>query len=238
MISKISFFFRRQELHISLTHTHIDRYLPKLPDFAKWVCQYQQRAHAILTRCGLPVQTWFIQQGLSPVLESASNTQLSIYIQHVLKGPPFLLCGHYQSHKRRTCFSDIIVSLYDRKNLTIEVIVNLTVMGHHSETIVNWYRKGSTSPETSGNPYIGKKLYVLYRLAICNTSTTKHQKLIVLKHTVTNYIQNKVTGTYIQRRVQPDQCYFTVQIIGINFECSLQCNSTVILCIALLLHII
>ncbi len=42
---------------------------------------------------------------------------------------------------------------------------------------------------------------------------------------------------YTQRRVQPDQCYFTVQITGINFECSLQCNSIVIICIALLLHI-
>ncbi len=41
-----------------------------------------------------------------------------------------------------------------------------------------------------------------------------------------------------QRRVQPDQCYFTVQITGINFECSLKCNSTVIVSIALLLHII
>ncbi len=27
--------------------------------------------------------------------------------------------------------------------------------------------------------------------------------------------------SYTQRRVQPDQCYFTVQITGINFECSL-----------------
>ncbi len=44
--------------------------------------------------------------------------------------------------------------------------------------------------------------------------------------------------TYTQRRVQPDQCYFTVQMTGINFECSLQSNSTVIVCIALLLHII
>ncbi len=26
---------------------------------------------------------------------------------------------------------------------------------------------------------------------------------------------------HTQRRVQPDQCYFTVQIAGINFECSL-----------------
>ncbi len=26
---------------------------------------------------------------------------------------------------------------------------------------------------------------------------------------------------YTQRRVQPDQCYFTVQITGSNFECSL-----------------
>ncbi len=35
----------------------------------------------------------------------------------------------------------------------------------------------------------------------------------------------QLTGTfydaYTQRRVQPDQCYFTVQITGINFECSL-----------------
>ncbi len=43
---------------------------------------------------------------------------------------------------------------------------------------------------------------------------------------------------YTQRNVQPDQCYFTVQINGINFECSLYCNSTVIVYIALLLHII
>ncbi len=26
---------------------------------------------------------------------------------------------------------------------------------------------------------------------------------------------------YIQKRVQPDQCYFSVQITGSNFECSL-----------------
>ncbi len=26
---------------------------------------------------------------------------------------------------------------------------------------------------------------------------------------------------YTQRRVQPDQCYFTVQITGSNFRCSL-----------------
>ncbi len=31
---------------------------------------------------------------------------------------------------------------------------------------------------------------------------------------------------------------FTVQITDINFECSLGCNSTVIVCIELLLHII
>ncbi len=43
---------------------------------------------------------------------------------------------------------------------------------------------------------------------------------------------------YTQSCVQLDQCYFTVQITGINFECSLYCNSTVIVCIALLLHII
>ncbi len=29
------------------------------------------------------------------------------------------------------------------------------------------------------------------------------------------------TGTYTQRTAKPDQCYFTVQITGINFECSL-----------------
>ncbi len=43
---------------------------------------------------------------------------------------------------------------------------------------------------------------------------------------------------YIQRRVKPDQGYFTVQIIGINFDCSLKCNLTVLVFIALLLHII
>ncbi len=37
-----------------------------------------------------------------------------------------------------------------------------------------------------------------------------------------------------QRRVQPDQCYFTVQITGSNFECSLWCNSTVIVCTVIL----
>ncbi len=26
---------------------------------------------------------------------------------------------------------------------------------------------------------------------------------------------------HTQRRVQPDQCYFTIQITDINFECSL-----------------
>ncbi len=44
--------------------------------------------------------------------------------------------------------------------------------------------------------------------------------------------------SHTQRRVQPDQCYIRIQITGINFECSLLCNSTVIACIALLLHII
>ncbi len=47
-----------------------------------------------------------------------------------------------------------------------------------------------------------------------------------------------VIVVYTQRRVQPDQCYFTVQITGSNFECSLYCNSTVIVCIARPLHII
>ncbi len=43
---------------------------------------------------------------------------------------------------------------------------------------------------------------------------------------------------YTQRSVQPDQCYFTVQITGSNVECSLYCYSTVMVCIALQLHII
>ncbi len=30
-----------------------------------------------------------------------------------------------------------------------------------------------------------------------------------------------IQGSYTQRRVQPDQCYFTVQITGLNFGCSL-----------------
>ncbi len=47
-----------------------------------------------------------------------------------------------------------------------------------------------------------------------------------------------VVVLYTQRRVQPDQSYFTVEITVINFESSLLCNSTVIVCIALLLHII
>ncbi len=50
--------------------------------------------------------------------------------------------------------------------------------------------------------------------------------------------QSMFIGDYIQRRVQADERYFTLQITGINFECSLWCNSTVIVCIALLLHII
>ncbi len=29
-----------------------------------------------------------------------------------------------------------------------------------------------------------------------------------------------MANKYTQRRVQPDQCYFTVQITGSNFECS------------------
>ncbi len=40
---------------------------------------------------------------------------------------------------------------------------------------------------------------------------------------------------YTQRRVQPDQCYFTVPITDSNFECSLQCNSIVIVCTFILL---
>ncbi len=32
---------------------------------------------------------------------------------------------------------------------------------------------------------------------------------------------NKENKGYTQRRVQPDQCYFTVQITGSKFECSL-----------------
>ncbi len=39
---------------------------------------------------------------------------------------------------------------------------------------------------------------------------------------------------YTQRRVLADQCYITVQLTGSNFECSLNCNSTVIVCIVIL----
>ncbi len=36
-----------------------------------------------------------------------------------------------------------------------------------------------------------------------------------------SYIQNSMNFYHTQRRVQPDQCYFTVQITGLNFQCSL-----------------
>ncbi len=35
------------------------------------------------------------------------------------------------------------------------------------------------------------------------------------------YAKREILKEYTQRRVQPDQCYFTVQITGSNFECSL-----------------
>ncbi len=38
-------------------------------------------------------------------------------------------------------------------------------------------------------------------------------------HNTSGY--NNGDRTHPQRRVQPDQCYFTVQITGSNFECSL-----------------
>ncbi len=44
-------------------------------------------------------------------------------------------------------------------------------------------------------------------------------KLITSMWNITNYSVNKADCT--QRRVQPGQCYFTVQITGINFECGL-----------------
>ncbi len=34
-------------------------------------------------------------------------------------------------------------------------------------------------------------------------------------------IKKESKANYTQRRVQSDQCYFTVQITGSNFECSL-----------------
>ncbi len=38
---------------------------------------------------------------------------------------------------------------------------------------------------------------------------------------VTKIYPNPDGFDHTQRRVQPDQCYFTVQITGINFECNL-----------------
>ncbi len=35
------------------------------------------------------------------------------------------------------------------------------------------------------------------------------------------FVCSCMVHAYTQRRVQPDQCYFTVQITGSNFECSL-----------------
>ncbi len=43
-------------------------------------------------------------------------------------------------------------------------------------------------------------------------------------HLGTHYEDSRVLCkqlAYIQRRVQPDQCYFTIQITDIDFECSL-----------------
>ncbi len=57
--------------------------------------------------------------------------------------------------------------------------------------------------------------------------------LKVMSHIILMYSEKMFTLTlgcvlfigmrviYNQRRVQPDQCYFTVQITGRNFECSL-----------------
>ncbi len=38
---------------------------------------------------------------------------------------------------------------------------------------------------------------------------------------VSVFEENNNVALFTQRRVQPDQCYFTVQITGSNFECSL-----------------
>ncbi len=48
-----------------------------------------------------------------------------------------------------------------------------------------------------------------------DSSTRFVDKLPKLPQTPTTRV------THTQRRVQPDQCYFTMQITGVNFECTL-----------------
>ncbi len=52
-----------------------------------------------------------------------------------------------------------------------------------------------------------------------------------------NWLSPNITHLVLMS-LHSDQCYFTVQITGSNFEYSLLCNSTVIVGIARLLHII
>ncbi len=62
-----------------------------------------------------------------------------------------------------------------------------------------------------------------YALSDAQSASLKHSSLfneIMVRYMITCYVLINI-GLYTQRRVQPDQCYFTVQITGINFKCSL-----------------
>ncbi len=66
---------------------------------------------------------------------------------------------------------------------------------------------------------IKKDLYLKYNIfSIDNNVEGILGVQFVNKATEYNFV---IFACYTQRRVQPDQCYFTVQITGINFECSL-----------------
>ncbi len=59
---------------------------------------------------------------------------------------------------------------------------------------------------------------ILHRTFTIYLSTTSMSSQCSHVHVV---IHATSTISYTQRKVQPDQCYFTVQITDINFECSL-----------------
>ncbi len=72
-------------------------------------------------------------------------------------------------------------------------------------------------------------LYALY--GVLYNKSNNELYVLVYHETFKTNVHLKI---YTQRSVQPDQCYFTVQITSSNFECNFLCNSTVIVCIVIL----
>ncbi len=80
-------------------------------------------------------------------------------------------------------------------------------------TLIVWVQFSEISTELdNGNPKINMTKNT--QMSLCNMHWDQNTKCSSKSHK-----QNH--SMYTQRRVQPEQCYFTVQITGINFECSL-----------------